>query len=60
MADLVKLDAPADCAQVCWKGDEYAVSDGSVSVPVESVEVLFSHGFSIPKPRKGKADNASA
>jgi hypothetical protein len=60
MTDQVKLDAPADAAQVSWKGEEFTVEGGSVSVPTEAVADLAAHGFSIPKTRKGKADGASA
>jgi hypothetical protein len=51
MADLVKLNAPEDAGSVSFAGVEYPVADGSVSVPAEAVDVLASHGYTIPKSR---------
>ena len=52
--ELIKLDAPEGAGLVSWRGNEYAVENGSVQVPAQAVDDLVSHGFSLPKPRRGK------
>ena len=54
------LDAPDGAGLVSWGGNEYAVENGSVQVPAEAIADLLPHGFSLPKPKKGKAAEASA
>ncbi|MDE2426912.1 MAG: hypothetical protein KGO96_13510 [Elusimicrobia bacterium] len=58
--ELIKLDAPEDAGSVSWGGVEYPVEGGSVQVPPAAVADLASHGFSLPKPRKGKSADAGA
>jgi hypothetical protein len=58
--DLIKLDAPDGASLVLWGGVEYAVENGSVAVPAAAIADLSSHGFSVPKPRKGQRSDASA
>lgn len=58
--ELIKLDAPEDAGSVSWGGVVYAVENGSVQVPVAAIADLACHGFSLPKPRKGKPSDVSA
>ncbi|MDE1919047.1 MAG: hypothetical protein KGH96_23650 [Sphingomonadales bacterium] len=58
--ELIKLDAPEGAELVSWGGVEYAVENGSVQVPAAAIGDLASHGFSLPKPRKGKTAEACA
>jgi hypothetical protein len=54
MEDLITMDAPDGASFVSWGGNEYAVENGSVQVPDGAIADLGSHGFTLPKPKKGK------
>jgi hypothetical protein len=45
MSDTAKLQGPRNASSVSAGGEEYAVEDGIVEVPVEHVAKLASHGF---------------
>ena len=46
MSDLIKLAAPEGFSDVSFGGENYAVEDGMVQVPVAAAEFLYQFGFS--------------
>ena len=59
----VKMKAPENSGGCNWNGQEYSVGrDGNVRVPIEAVEELRNHGFTLegedePEGNKEESSN---
>lgn len=54
MSDLIKLAAPEGFSDVSFGGENYAVQDGVVQVPVAAADFLYQFGFSnLTQPEDG-------